>query len=340
MERSAAPGQQPQTAFRLAEKAIRKAHTEPTSELVPAALAHTLTAPDLGFPVFNTPHPTALALPNHPGLLLIRDALTPEAQRWLARKCLVDCSRPPNRSNLDPFFALPDRSLFEMQESQTPVSPRDVSSLDDTLSAVTRPKEKFYHQAQPAAALLPRLRWYTLGRQYNWTTKLYDSGSTTFDPALDSLMRAIAIAISDATVDGRTINDFDGHRYECHAGIVNFYGEKDTMAGHVDKTEENMDAPLISLSIGLECMYLVGGRTRNTEPSAIRLRSGDILAMCGESRLAFHGVPRVIADSAPSYLTDHCAGNADAGAEHYPEWQYFARFLARHRVNCNARKCE
>ncbi|ORX68210.1 hypothetical protein DL89DRAFT_268729 [Linderina pennispora] len=340
MDGSAASGKRPQTAFRQAEKAFRNAHKEPDCELIPATLAHTLALPGFGFPVFRTPHPAAFALPDRPGLLLIRDALTPEAQRWLARKCLVDCSKPPNRSNLDPFFDLPDRSLFGMQDDSSLISPQDASSLDGPLSAVTRPKERFYQQAQPAAALLPRLRWYTLGRQYNWTTKLYDSGSTAFDPALDSLMRAIAIAISDASLGGHAINGFDGRQYTCHAGIVNFYGEKDSMAGHVDKTEENMEAPLISLSLGLECVYLVGGRTRDIEPSAIRLRSGDILAMCGESRMAFHGVPRVIADSAPDYLTDPCTGSTDAGAEKYPEWRHFSKYLARHRINCNARKCE
>lgn len=38
----------------------------------------------------------------------------------------------------------------------------------------------------------------------------------------------------------------------------------------------------------------MGGRTRQVRPQALLLHSGDIVIMSGESRLAFHGVPRVL----------------------------------------------
>ena len=46
-------------------------------------------------------------------------------------------------------------------------------------------------------------------------------------------------------------------------------------------------------------MFLVGGERKSVSPQAIVLHSGDVLIMSGPSRLAYHGVPRIIAPSTP-----------------------------------------
>ncbi|KAJ1722774.1 hypothetical protein LPJ53_002830 [Coemansia erecta] len=333
-------------------------------------LTHDLATPSsLPLEVFRQKRPPAYALEAHPGLIVIPDALTDAGQRWLARKCLCDCTRSPNRTNLDPFFEMPDRSLFSLAFSPEPPAGqaadahsasvsgamqgrttmiRSRAETDSVQADVTRPKGKFYTQSETPAGLLGHLRWCTLGQQYNWTTKQYDLGTSTFDKDLDALMRAIAEAITDPVIILGHADDeqpqpwpssYDGRMFVSQAGIVNFYDQRTTMAGHVDKTEENMDAPLISTSVGLTCVYLVGGVTRDTEPTAFLLRSGDVLAMCGRSRLAFHGVPRVLPDTAPLYLSDPESGATDVEATEYPQWGHFAEYLATHRINCNARKC-
>ncbi|KAI8323097.1 hypothetical protein GQ54DRAFT_296933 [Martensiomyces pterosporus] len=352
--------QSKQTAFRRAEKIYKARNRQPDMSQVvdvskphlhpdivsPVRLTRSLKEPPgTPFKVFSEQRPPAYALRGHPGLLVIPNPLTDEAQRWLARKCLCDCAKPPNHTNLDPFFDLPPKSLFAL--SSNPCSTNIANK--DAEGGVTKPKDKFYTQPQPAAMVLERLRWCTLGQQYNWTTKKYDSGHSTFDSEIDGLMKAVAVAATSPEMGERpagskggdevAVNDYEGANFASQAGIVNYYGERDFMSGHVDKTEENMDAPLISLSCGLSCVYLIGGATRDVEPTAIYLRSGDVLAMCGESRLAFHGVPLIIPDSSPAYLCDSEAGTHDAVANVYPEWQHFAQYLSHHRINCNARKC-
>lgn len=42
-------------------------------------------------------------------------------------------------------------------------------------------------------------------------------------------------------------------------------------------------------SLGHSCIYLIGGETRETVPTALYLRSGDIIVMTGPCRKAFHG---------------------------------------------------
>ncbi|KAJ2778759.1 hypothetical protein H4R18_004414 [Coemansia javaensis] len=287
--------------------------------------------PPLPFRVFGQRRPPAYALDAHPGLVVIPAALTAEAQRWLARKCLCDCAQPPNRTNLDPFFAMPPAPLFELAGRAGPPPLVESRLLAGSIDpGVTRPRDPFYARPAAPSDLLRQLRWCTLGWQYNWRTKEYDLGAAPFDAELGALMQSVAAAAAAAA---------GGPRFSSQAGIINYYDERASMAGHVDRTEADMDAPLVSLSVGLSCVYLIGGRTRDVEPTPLLLRSGDALVMCGESRLAFHGVPRVLPGSAPACLTDPEAGTGDAVADRYPPWRQFAAYLAAHRINCNARKC-
>src|SRR5262249_4545522 len=88
--------------------------------------------------------------------------------------------------------------------------------------------------------------------------------------------------------------------FRAEAGIVNFYQPGDTLTGHVDRSEKNMEAPLISLSLGAACIFLLGGPSRDDPVLPIHLQSGDILIMSGESRRFYHGVPRILPNSLPS----------------------------------------
>lgn len=43
------------------------------------------------------------------------------------------------------------------------------------------------------------------------------------------------------------------------------------------------------LSLGCKAIFLLGGKSRNDQPLAMFLRSGDIVLMSGEARECFHG---------------------------------------------------
>lgn len=61
-----------------------------------------------------------------------------------------------------------------------------------------------------------------------------------------------------------------------------------------DKSEENATAPLVSLSLGHSCVFLIGTEDRRDEPIPIVLNSGDVLIMHHKARRYFHGVPRFL----------------------------------------------
>jgi DNA oxidative demethylase len=81
------------------------------------------------------------------------------------------------------------------------------------------------------------------------------------------------------------------------ACLINFYGESARMGLHQDRDEEELSAPVVSLSLGDIALFRVGGPSRNAATRSFRLASGDALSLAGEGRLAFHGVDRIIAGS-------------------------------------------
>ena len=76
------------------------------------------------------------------------------------------------------------------------------------------------------------------------------------------------------------------------------------MGGHVDDAEEDMSKPIISVSFGNTVVFLIGSKTRETKPTALYIRSGDIVVMGGDSRYYYHGVPRMIENTAPDYFEE------------------------------------
>ncbi len=79
--------------------------------------------------------------------------------------------------------------------------------------------------------------------------------------------------------------------------LVNYYGAGSRMGLHQDKDEGDFSFPVLSISLGDEAVFRIGGTDRSEGTESFRLRSGDVLVMGGVARLAWHGVDRVIPGS-------------------------------------------
>ena len=77
------------------------------------------------------------------------------------------------------------------------------------------------------------------------------------------------------------------------ACLINFYAPEAKMGLHQDRDEQELSAPVLSISLGDDCLFRVGGLNRNDPTASIRLQSGDVVVIGGENRLAFHGVDRI-----------------------------------------------
>lgn len=80
------------------------------------------------------------------------------------------------------------------------------------------------------------------------------------------------------------------------ACLVNLYRGEARMGLHQDRDEQDLLAPVLSVSLGDAAVFRIGpaggGPTRT-----VRLASGDVCALTGPARLARHGIDRVIAGS-------------------------------------------
>ncbi|QRM53679.1 alpha-ketoglutarate-dependent dioxygenase AlkB [Sinorhizobium sp. BG8] len=77
------------------------------------------------------------------------------------------------------------------------------------------------------------------------------------------------------------------------ACLVNFYGAEAKMGMHQDRDETDLAAPVVSVSLGDQCQFRIGGPARSDPTRSFRLSSGDVVVLGGRSRLSFHGVDRV-----------------------------------------------
>jgi alkylated DNA repair protein (DNA oxidative demethylase) len=79
--------------------------------------------------------------------------------------------------------------------------------------------------------------------------------------------------------------------------LVNFYAGDARMSLHQDRDEADFTWPVLSVSLGDEALFRVGGTTRGGPTQSVWLRSGDVAILGGAARLAFHGIDRVRAGS-------------------------------------------
>ena len=77
------------------------------------------------------------------------------------------------------------------------------------------------------------------------------------------------------------------------ACLINYYNADAKMGMHQDRDEQDFAAPVVSISLGDDCLFRIGSIIRGGTTRSLRLQSGDVLVLEGASRLAFHGVDKI-----------------------------------------------
>ncbi|XP_044256117.1 nucleic acid dioxygenase ALKBH1 [Tribolium madens] len=180
--------------------------------------------------------------------------------------------------------------------------------------------------------LMNKLRWVTLGYHHDWDSKVYtEENKGEFPKDLADLSRFIAESLNFL-------------HFNAEAAIVNYYHMDSTLSGHTDHSEHNLRAPLISFSFGQTAIFLLGGKSKEEEPSAMFLRSGDIVIMSEESRLCYHGVPKILQMDSRFW---NCFEETDFANDYKNVvnickeetlWKPFGDYLNNSRININVRQ--
>ncbi|TFL07045.1 hypothetical protein BDV98DRAFT_519575 [Pterulicium gracile] len=311
------------------------------------------------------------AFPHIPGLVVLPSFIDEQEQRRLTKWALRDHAKSPNPTNLDIHYHLPPEGLWNQHLSSISntntsdcplIQPRAASS-DDRGKPTSGPRELIDNEAasetnftalrdtpkpeapseaqlKPATStsLIAKLRWANIGWYYHWGTKQYDftRGKGPINQELESLCRNAVRTVNWETVFSPLEQEFTEWRdwdesYVPDAGIVNFYQTKDTLMAHVDRSEVCATSPLVSISLGNSAIFLIGGTTRDEEPTPIILHSGDVVIMAGPvCRRAYHGVPRILPGTLPNHLV------IDPDDEE--EWVPYHKYIANSRINVNVRQ--
>jgi DNA oxidative demethylase len=85
-----------------------------------------------------------------------------------------------------------------------------------------------------------------------------------------------------------------GLEYSPDIALINHYTADARLGMHRDSDERSPD-PVVSISLGAPCLFRLGNpRSRSRPWTDVELRSSDLLVFGDESRLAYHGVPKLL----------------------------------------------
>jgi alkylated DNA repair protein alkB homolog 1 len=273
----------------------------------------------------------------YPGMMFVPNPFTWAAQRQIVMSCFKEGINPPCLSNLDPFYSVPPSGLWPYMMQDLKGRDKDYIIRKKVYAAGTESEEPdVYTMKQEGVAkkttefsleetdltaleLIRKLRWVTIGYQYDWTSKEYiwDASLIPFPYELKRLCKSICSILG-------------WPKYEPEAGIINYYQVKDTLTGHVDRSEKNETAPLLSFSFGADAIFLLGGVSREDAVLPFHLRSGDLFIMSESCRRNYHGVPKIYSGALSSPLTHPGDRDSEAGL--------VAELMKDARLNLNVRQ--
>ncbi|KAF6148480.1 hypothetical protein GIB67_038835 [Kingdonia uniflora] len=274
------------------------------------------------------------------GFYFIPGALNVVEQCHWIKESLTSFPQPPNRTNHSAFYgALPDlfnaahkkKHLVEVRTSVADVVSSgsfDASSNTDThlwgfFEDAVVERSAYSCKSIAASFLMRKLRWSTLGLQFDWSKRNYDT-SLPYNE-IPKYLCQLARRMADPAMP-------TGEEFCPEAAIVNYFGSGDMLGGHLDDMEKDWSKPIVSISLGCKAIFLLGGRSREDMPTAMFLRSGDIVLMAGQARECFHGVPRIFTDNENAEITSLTSQLS------HQEDLCFMEYIRTSRININIRQ--
>ena len=165
-----------------------------------------------------------------------------------------------------------------------------LAALDDVL-AVSPFRESFTPAGQKMSVRITGCGEYGAGGEAdNYVFRRVDPLTKKPWPAMPPVIREIGIAA--ATEAGFPA-------FQPNACHVNQYAPGAKLGMHQDRGEEDLVSPIVSISLGLSCVFKMGGFERSGKSLIVPLAHGDVVVWGGPSRMRFHGVLPVKADFHP-----------------------------------------
>ncbi len=121
-----------------------------------------------------------------------------------------------------------------------------------------------------------------------WTSSAQGYRYLPYDPDTQQPWPAIPEAFGTLASEAASAAGWPG--YAPDACLVNRYAPGAGLGLHQDRDELDLRAPIVSVSIGASCKFMLGGMQRSSPVHSIALHDGDVMVWGGRSRLIYHGV--------------------------------------------------
>ncbi|TVY41169.1 Alpha-ketoglutarate-dependent dioxygenase [Lachnellula occidentalis] len=260
-----------------------------------------------------------------PGLRLLPNLLPPEVQIMLLDRLLHrDLSNPLHKTNIHHDYNIPYPPTASDGTSPLSFFTYPHHSKDHTFTPLN-PLSK-HKPLNTTQFIQKRLRWLTLGTQYDWTTRAYPASTPTPFPSDISAL----------------VTTLFRNAFTPESGVVLLYSPKDYMPVHRDVSEE-CQRGLASFSLGCDGLFVVArdkhegedekNEEREQEMVVIRVRSGDVVQMDGETRWAWHAMPKVMGGTCPEWLEDWPVRKD--GRKEFEKWR---GYMKGKRLNISCRQ--
>lgn len=125
--------------------------------------------------------------------------------------------------------------------------------------------------------------WWADAKGYRYVDKHPTTGQP-WPPIPPALLTVCSLALDDVGLPQMRVDNM----------LINFYEDDGSLGLHVDRSERDREAPIVSVSVGSDALFLMGGPDRRDKTEKIVLSSGDVLVQSGLSRGWFHGIDKLL----------------------------------------------
>lgn len=133
-----------------------------------------------------------------------------------------------------------------------------------------------------------RVGWWSDRKGYRYTASQPESEDPW--PAMPKVFtETLAQVLAGTVAEG----------FSADACLMNHYEKGAKMGLHQDKDEADLTQPIVTICLGADADFQIGGLQRSDRPDVIVVSSGDALIMGGDSRMRFHGIRKIYPGTSP-----------------------------------------
>ncbi|MDM0047254.1 DNA oxidative demethylase AlkB [Variovorax dokdonensis] len=124
--------------------------------------------------------------------------------------------------------------------------------------------------------------------ELGWTSDRRGYRYSAIDPLSNAVWPAMPAVFAQLASEAASAAGFAA--FQPDACLINRYEPGSRLSLHQDRNERDLGAPVVSVSLGMDAVFLFGGLARSDKAARITLHHGDVVVWGGADRLRYHGI--------------------------------------------------